>query len=475
MITDDEREAPLPHTAVHNFDAVVLGAGAAGLLCAIEAGKRGRRIAVLERADRAGKKILISGGGRCNFTNLHCQPENFISANPHFAKSALARYTPADFIALVEKHRIPYHEKTLGQLFCDGSAHEITGMLEAESQAAGVQVFLKSVIREVARTTEFIVRTDAGEFHAPAVVVATGGLSIPKMGATAFGYDLARQFGLKIREPRPALVPLVLGERDRNQYCDLTGVSTEVVVAADHQSFREKMLITHRGLSGPAILQISSYWREDKAIRIDLAPDCDVTAAIRESKVRNWPRRVPHFRGSCRNDSRRAGLIRMRQARGPTRHWPNWSARCMNGFSNLRARKATKKPRSQPAASIPMNYRAGRWKAGESPDCFSSAKSWMSPAIWAASTFNGPGPQARRREESYRCETSKSARDRPKVLQRIAATLRGSGGHTLDQPIYQDLATRSRMRSRLNLGSHRATSAHPVKGAAVGRLMAPKC
>ena len=297
MITGDEREAPLPHSAVHKFDAVVLGAGAAGLLCAIEAGKRGRRIAVLERADRAGKKILISGGGRCNFTNLHCQPENFISANPHFAKSALARYTPADFIALVEKHRIPYHEKTLGQLFCDRSAHDVTDMLETECQAAGVQVFLKSIIREVARTTEFVVRTDASEFHAPALVVATGGLSIPKMGATAFGYDLARQFGLKIREPRPALVPLLLGERDRNQYCDLTGVSTEVIVAADHQSFREKMLITHRGLSGPAILQISSYWREGKAIRIDLAPDCDVTAAIRESKVRNLAAARSAFQG----------------------------------------------------------------------------------------------------------------------------------------------------------------------------------
>ena len=248
-------------------------------------------------ADRAGKKILISGGGRCNFTNLHCQPENFISANPHFAKSALARYTPADFIALVEKHRIPYHEKTLGQLFGDRSAHDVTDMFEAECQAAGVQVFLKSIIREVARTTEFVVRTDASEFHAPALVVATGGLSIPKMGATAFGYDLARQFGLKIREPRPALVPLLLGERDRNQYCDLTGVSTEVIVAADHQSFREKMLITHRGLSGPAILQISSYWREGKAIRIDLAPDCDVTAAIRESKVRNLAAARSAFQG----------------------------------------------------------------------------------------------------------------------------------------------------------------------------------
>ena len=297
MITGDEREAPLPHTAVHKFDAVVLGAGAAGLLCAIEAGKRGRHVAVLERSDRAGKKILISGGGRCNFTNLYCQPENFISANPHFAKSALARYTPADFIALVEKHRIPYHEKTLGQLFCDRSAHDVTDMLEAECQAAGVQAFLKSIVREVARTTEFVVRTDAGEFHAPALVVATGGLSIPKMGATAFGYDLARQFGLKIREPRPALVPLVLGERDRNQYCDLTGVSTEVIVAADHQSFREKMLITHRGLSGPAILQISSYWREGKAIRIDLAPDCDITAAIRESKVRNLAAARSTFQG----------------------------------------------------------------------------------------------------------------------------------------------------------------------------------
>jgi predicted Rossmann fold flavoprotein len=297
MITRGEREAPLPHTAVHKFDAVVLGAGAAGLLFAIEAGKRGRRVAVLERADRAGKKILISGGGRCNFTNLYCRPENFISANPHFAKSALARYTPADFIALVEKHRIPYHEKTLGQLFCDRSAHDVTDMLEAECQAAGLQVFLKSVIREVARTTEFVVRTDAGEFHAPALVVATGGLSIPKIGATAFGYDLARQFGLKIREPRPALVPLVLRERDRNQYCELTGVSTEVIVAADHQSFREKMLITHRGLSGPAILQISSYWRGGKAIRIDLAPDCDVTAAIRDAKVRSIAAAHSAFQG----------------------------------------------------------------------------------------------------------------------------------------------------------------------------------
>jgi predicted Rossmann fold flavoprotein len=293
MITRGADDASLRHTMVYKFDAVVLGAGAAGLLCAIEAGKRGRRVAVLERSERAGKKILISGGGRCNFTNLYCQADNFISANPHFAKSALARYTPADFIALVEKHRIPYHEKTLGQLFCDRSAHDITKMLEDECQAAGAQLFLNSNTQEVVRTTEFVVRADADEFHTPALVVATGGLSIPKMGATAFGYDLARQFGLDVRETRPALVPLVLGATDRDRYCDLTGVSAEVIVATEGrssrepQTFREKMLITHRGLSGPAILQISSYWGEGRPIRVDLAPERDVTGAIRNAKVRN--------------------------------------------------------------------------------------------------------------------------------------------------------------------------------------------
>jgi len=271
----------------HKFDVLILGAGAAGLMCAIEAGKRGRRVAVLEHADRIGKKILISGGGRCNFTNIHCRPENFISANPHFAKSALARYTPADFIALIEKHRIPYHEKTLGQLFCDGSAHDVTDMLEAECRQAAVQIFLSSKVREVQRTTEFVLHTDGAEFRAPVLVVATGGLSIPKIGATAFGYDLARQFGLKIIPTRAALAPLVLGAEDRNHYCDLTGVSAEVIASSDHHSFREKMLITHKGLSGPAILQISSYWSAGQPIRIDLAPERDVTAAIREAKVRN--------------------------------------------------------------------------------------------------------------------------------------------------------------------------------------------
>jgi predicted Rossmann fold flavoprotein len=281
----------------HHFDALILGGGAAGLMCAIEAGKRQRRVAVLEHADRLGKKILISGGGRCNFTNLHCQPENFLSSNPHFAKSALARYTPVDFIALVEKHRIPYHEKTLGQLFCDRSARDILGMLEQECQAQGVSIFLNARIREVRRNEEFVVHTANAEFHAPALVVATGGLSIPKIGATSFGYDLARQFGLKIRLPWPGLVPLVLEAEDRSSYCDLTGVSTEIIASCDGQQFREKMLITHRGLSGPAILQISSYWTKPQPIKIDLAPQSELTAIFRDPKT---PRAMTALRSEFR-------------------------------------------------------------------------------------------------------------------------------------------------------------------------------
>jgi predicted Rossmann fold flavoprotein len=283
---------------IHKFDVVVLGAGAAGLMCAIEAGKRERRVAVLERAERPGKKILISGGGRCNFTNIYCQPENFLSANPHFAKSALARYTPADFIALVEKHQIPDHEKTLGQLFCNRSANEITHMLEEECGAVGVKIYLNVSIRDVQRTDEFLVLADTDEFHSPALVVATGGLSIPKMGATSFGYDLARQFGLKIQKARPALVPLVFGAADRENYCDLAGVSSEVVASRGEQGFRESMLITHRGLSGPAILQISSYWNKGEPLHIDLAPGLDVTAALRDGGRRNISAARAAFQGA---------------------------------------------------------------------------------------------------------------------------------------------------------------------------------
>jgi len=263
-----------------DFDAIILGAGAAGLMCAIEAGKRGRRVALLDHADRVGKKILISGGGRCNFTNIHCKPENFLSANPHFARSALARYTPSDFIALVEKHGIAYQEKTLGQLFCDSSAKEIVAMLLAECADAEVAIFLNERVMRVSRGDDFCVVTQNHEFRAHALVVATGGLSIPKMGATSLGYEIAVQFGIPIQECRPALVPLVLDQADQQDWCDLAGVSAEVIASAGRQMFREKLLVTHRGLSGPAILQISSYWRETEPITIDWAPEKSATAEL---------------------------------------------------------------------------------------------------------------------------------------------------------------------------------------------------
>lgn len=269
---------------MQKVDVVVLGAGAAGMMCALEAGRRGRRVVLLDHAERVGKKILISGGGRCNFTNIHCRPENFLSENPHFAKSALARYTPADIIAMIEQHGIRFHEKTLGQLFCDRSAHDVVTMLERECTDAGVRVIVGTRILSVVRDGHFRVQTTETSFEADAVVVATGGLSIPKMGATAFGYNLAEQFGLRIVECRPGLVPLVFGAQDREQWCDLTGISAEVVAAAGARkrrgSFREKMLVTHRGLSGPAILQVSSYWRSGKPVEVDLAPDVEVMAPL---------------------------------------------------------------------------------------------------------------------------------------------------------------------------------------------------
>lgn len=284
------------------FDVIILGVGAAGLMCAIEAGKRGRRVAVLERAERIGKKILISGGGRCNFTNLHCGPENFLSANPHFAKSALARYTPADFIALVEKHGIAYHEKTLGQLFCDGSAQQIVAMLEAECRAVGVRIQTNVNVEHVAKEDGFLLRAGDDEFQAESLVVATGGLSIPKMGATGFGYDLAWQFGLKIIEPRAALVPFTFNQNDAAHFCDLAGVSAEVIASIGAQSFREKMLITHRGLSGPAILQISSYWKPGQPVSLNLAPEHELTADLRDPKARrDLPSAKTAFRSALPN------------------------------------------------------------------------------------------------------------------------------------------------------------------------------
>lgn len=251
---------------------VVLGAGAAGLMCAIAAGRRGRRVIVLEHTDQAGAKILISGGGRCNFTNRDCAPDRFLSANPHFCKSALSRYRPADFLALVETHRIAWHEKTLGQLFCDGSARAVVAMLLAECAAAGVAVRLGQQVRDVTRADRFRVATADGDILAGSVVLATGGLSIPKMGATGLSYDLARRFGLAVTATRPALVPLTLAAGDLARTQALSGVSLPVTAACGKRRFAEAMLFTHRGLSGPAILQISSYWRDGEAVTLDLLP-----------------------------------------------------------------------------------------------------------------------------------------------------------------------------------------------------------
>jgi predicted Rossmann fold flavoprotein len=277
---------------MQHFDVVVLGAGAAGLMCALRAGQRGRRVLVLDHAEAPGKKILISGGGRCNFTNLGCVPDRFLSANPHFARSALARYTQHDFIALVRKHRIPFHEKALGQLFCDGSAREIVAMLLAECAAAGVELRLNHRVTEIARDAAFRVTTDRGGVAAQSGVLATGGLSIPKMGATGFAHDVARRFGLALAEPRPGLVPLTFAEDALELMRPLSGVALDSIARCGRASFREAMLFTHRGLSGPAILQASSYWHAGEAITLDLLPERDATALLLAGK-RARPRAEP--------------------------------------------------------------------------------------------------------------------------------------------------------------------------------------
>ncbi len=265
-------------------DVIILGAGAAGLMCAIEAARGGKRVLLLDHADRVGKKVLISGGGRCNFTNLHTAPENFLSENPHFAKSALARYTPQDFIDLVERHGVSYHEKTLGQLFCDGSAQGIVTLLQRECDAAGVILSLGTQVSQIEHESGFLLRSSKGDFRAPSLVIATGGPSIPKMGATGYGYEVAKQFGMNVIEPRPALVPMVFSEADRVAWCDLAGVATDVVASSGKGRFREGMLLTHKGLSGPAGLQVSSYWRAGAAVVIDLAPGRQVFAKLLETK-----------------------------------------------------------------------------------------------------------------------------------------------------------------------------------------------
>jgi predicted Rossmann fold flavoprotein len=279
------------------YDAIVLGGGAAGLFCAAIAGQRGRKVVVVERNQEPGRKILISGGGRCNFTNLHCRPEHFLSSNPAFARSALARYEPSDFIALVERYGIAYHEKTMGQLFCDGSSRQIVDLLLEECRLAGVEVITGC---EVANVRDgFAIETSRGMFEAPALVVATGGLSVPKIGATDLGYRIARQFGVALIPPRPALVPLLFDDSNRARWTDLAGIATPSVVSVlgtkavplgtvpngtkvvpKSPAFEERLLFTHRGLSGPAILQASSYWQPDDCLSIDLLPHVNLAAEI---------------------------------------------------------------------------------------------------------------------------------------------------------------------------------------------------
>ncbi|NBJ11228.1 BaiN/RdsA family NAD(P)/FAD-dependent oxidoreductase [Microvirga arsenatis] len=270
------------------YDVVVLGAGAAGMMCAAEAGKRGRSVLVIDHAAKPGEKIRISGGGRCNFTNLHAAPANYISQNPSFCISALRRYTQADFIALVERYRIAYHEKTLGQLFCDGSSKQIVDLLLAEMRQAQAELRLSTSVRSVERTSEgFALQLSQGAVQCRSLVVATGGKSIPKMGATGFGYDLAEQFGLKVVETRPALVPLTLEPTMLARLAPLAGVAVDAVAACGRTRFSEALLFTHRGLSGPAILQISSYWREGGEIELSLLPGVDLFEELRAARAQN--------------------------------------------------------------------------------------------------------------------------------------------------------------------------------------------
>ncbi len=269
-----------------NVDVIAIGAGAAGMMCALTAGRRGRKVFLLERNAVAGEKIRISGGGRCNFTNIHAATENFVSRNPRFCTSALARYRPDDFIALLERHGVPYHEKKLGQLFCDTTAQDVIDLLLAECGKASVQRVLDCDVAEVTRTETFHVVTNRGSWNAPSLVIATGGLSIPKLGATDFGYRIARQFGLAVNEPEPALVPFLFGPEDLRRFDGLAGVSFDAEVHCNGKTFRESALFTHRGLSGPAILQISSYWKLGDAVSIDMSPGVSLDERLLAEKRR---------------------------------------------------------------------------------------------------------------------------------------------------------------------------------------------
>lgn len=265
-------------------DVIIIGAGAAGLMCALTAGQHGRKVIIVEHADKPGKKILISGGGRCNFTNIYTTHENFISDNPHFCKSALAGYTPEDFIQLVTKHGIKFHEKKLGQLFCDSSARQIVEMLMKECGNSDVKLNCSERVVSISKDENFLITTNKDQYSSESVVIASGGVSIPKMGATGFGYDIARQFGHRIMITKPGLVPLLLPEKERKRFSVISGVSADTFVTVGKISFRENTLFTHRGLSGPAILQASSYWSEGMVLRVNFLPDMDLTNILEKNR-----------------------------------------------------------------------------------------------------------------------------------------------------------------------------------------------
>lgn len=317
---------------ITHFDVLIIGAGAAGLMCAIRAGQRGRRVLVLDHAEAAGKKILISGGGRCNFTNRNIRPERFLSANPAFARSALSRYTARDFLALIEKHRIAWHEKTLGQLFCDGSARQVVAMLLAEAEAVGVEIRLQTRVTDITRGAEFTVTTDRGGFTAASLVLATGGLSIPKMGATGLAYDVAKRFGLPLLERRPGLVPFAFGGEDLALMQPLAGVSLPILARAGAAKFPEAMLFTHRGLSGPAILQISSYWHPGEPITLDLLPGQDAISLLLAAKLAR-PKAEPRTALGDLLPTRLAQALAERHL--PGQRMADMPARSLTGLGNL--------------------------------------------------------------------------------------------------------------------------------------------
>jgi predicted Rossmann fold flavoprotein len=394
----------------NNYDVIILGAGGAGLMCALTASQRGRRVLVIDHATGPGKKILISGGGRCNFTNVnattvHAQ-ERYLSANPHFSKSALGRYTPQDFIALVRSYGIAFHEKTLGQLFCDGSARQIVEMLMEEcdrSHTLGgrVDFAFNSPVGEISHDgSVYHVMYNGLRASAASLVIATGGPSIPKMGATAFAYDLGRQFGLKIVEPRPALVPLTLGGDDV-LFRELSGVSAEVVAQHGKTAFREAALFTHRGLSGPAVLQISSYWRPGDRVGIDFLPDHDAPAWLLSEK-RARPKATLKSTLDRVLSARLAEALADKLALQGTASWQKRAHCSIVGHSCPMAVRAMPRRRLHLAGSVPTAFRSRQWKPKKCRGFIASARLLMSLAGWVAITSNGHGRAASLRVKQFK-------------------------------------------------------------------------